>query len=69
MIELKLPLTNVQVELMKLYSTNLSGKDLEDLKNLLVKFYTDRAILMADEIWDEKGLTDTDMEAWLNKKS
>ena len=69
MPELKLPLTNVQLELMKLYSTNLSDKDFEDLKNLFVKFYADKAILMADEIWDKKGLTDADMEAWLTEKS
>ncbi len=69
MIELKLPLTNVQVELLKLYSTNLSDKDLEDLKNVLAKFYADKAISLANEIWDKKGLTDTDMEAQLNEKS
>ncbi len=69
MVELKLPLTNVQVELLKLYSTNLSDKDLEDLKNVLAKFYADKAISLANEIWDKKGLTDTDMEAQLNEKS
>lgn len=69
MIELKFPLTNVQVELMKLYSTNLSNKDLEDLKNVLAKFYADKAISGANELWDKRGLTDTDMENWLNEKS
>jgi len=69
MIELKLPMTNVQVELMKLYSTNLSKEDFEDLKNILVKFYANKATLQANEIWDERGLNDTDMEAWLNEKS
>ncbi len=69
MIELKLPLNNVQVELLKLFSTNLSDKDLEDLKNVLAKFYADKAILKANEIWDERGLADADMEAWLNEKS
>lgn len=69
MIELKFPLTNVQVELLKLYSTNLSNKDLEELKDVLAKYYADKAILLANEIWDKKGLTDTDMEFWLNEKS
>ncbi len=69
MSELKFPLTNAQVELMKLYSTNLSNQDLEELKNLLSKFYANKAIAQADEIWNEKGLTDADMESWLNQKS
>ncbi len=69
MIELKLPLTNVQMELIKLYATNLSDKDLEDLKNLLARFYTEKAIDRANAIWDEKGLTDADMEKWLHQKS
>ncbi len=69
MIEIKFPLTNIQMELMKLYATNLSNKDLEELKNILVKFYADKAISHADAIWDEKGLTDADMEQWLNQKS
>lgn len=69
MIELKLPLTNVQMELIKLYATNLSDKDLEDLKNLLARFYAEKAIDGANAIWDEKGLTDADMEKWLHQKS
>ncbi|MBA4140180.1 MAG: hypothetical protein H0X70_06690 [Segetibacter sp.] len=69
-MELKLPLSNVQLELMKLFATNLSNEDLEDLedlKDLLAKFYADKAIANANAVWDEKGLTDTDMEIWLQK--
>ncbi len=69
MIELKLPLNNVQLELLKLYSTNLSAKDLEELKDVLARFYAEKAIVKANEIWNERGLTDTDMEHWLNEKS
>lgn len=69
MIELKLPLTNVQMELMKLYSTNLSQKDLEELKNVLAGYYADKAISQANTLWDERNLTYADMEAWLNEKS
>ncbi len=69
MTELKLPLNNVQLELLKLYSTNLSDKDMEDLKNVLAAFYAGKAIGKANDIWDEKGLTDDDMEVWINEKS
>jgi hypothetical protein len=66
---LNYPLTNVQIELMKLFNTNLSEKELAELKDLLSRFYADKAISQADLIWDEKGLTDEDMENWLNEKS
>jgi hypothetical protein len=69
MIDVKFPLSNVQMELMKLYSTNLSDKELAELKDVLAKFYADKAINKANEIWEEKGLTDADMEKWLNEKS
>jgi DeoR/GlpR family transcriptional regulator of sugar metabolism len=69
MIDLKFPLTNIQVELLKLYSTNLNDADIAELKNVLARFYADKAINKANAIWDEKGLTDANMEDWLNEKS
>ena len=69
MSELKLPLTNVQLELMKLYSTNLSDSELDELRNVLSKFYAEKAITMADRIWDECKLTDEDMDNSLNQTS
>jgi len=66
---LNYPLSNVQVELMKLFSTNLSNKELIELKDLLSGFYSQKATAQADEIWDEKRLSDEHMEKWLNQKS
>ena len=64
---LNYPLTNVQIELMKLFSTGLSDKELIELKDLLSGFYANKAIAEADAIWDVRGLTDDDMEKWLNE--
>jgi len=69
MSELSYPLSNVQIELMKLFSTNLSDIELAELKNVLAKFYADKATSEADRIWDEKDLTDQDMEKWLDENS
>ena len=66
---LNYPLTNVQIELMKLFNTNLSEDELIELKTVLSRFYADKAIAKADVIWDEKGLSDADMDKWLNEKS
>ena len=64
---LKQPLTNLQIEILELYSTALTEEDLKALKTLLAKFYAERAIREADRIWDEKHLTNKDMEKWLDE--
>ncbi len=69
MNDLEFPLSNVQVELLKLYSTDLSDKDIKELKNILAAFYADKATGKANAVWDEKGLSKADMEKWLNEKS
>ena len=66
---LNYPLTNVQIELLKLFSTNLSESELMGLKDALAKFYAEKSISLADAIWDQRGLTDADMEKWLDENS
>jgi hypothetical protein len=66
---LNYPLTNGQIELMKLFRTNMSEQELLELKDLLAKFYADKATQRANQIWDEKGLTNEDMDKWLNQNS
>src|ERR1700744_3473650 len=66
---LNYPLTNGQIEIMKLFRTNMSEEELLELKDLLARFYADKAIALADKIWDERGLTNQDMDEWLNSKS
>jgi hypothetical protein len=60
------PLSNVQLELLKLYSTNLSEKDILELKDVLAKFYSEKSIELADTIWKQKGYTAEDMNSILN---
>jgi hypothetical protein len=61
------PLTNLQLELLKLYSTNLAQKDLVEIKRMLANYFAQRAIREADKIWEEKGLSNEDMDKWLNE--
>ncbi len=60
-------LSNVQQEILKLYSTELSEKDIYELKSQLAQYYARKAISQADEIWKEKGYTAEDMDSWLNE--
>lgn len=61
-------LSNVQRELLTLYTTNLSDDDLQELKFLLARFFAQRAIQEADRLWDERQLSQADMEAWLHEQ-
>ena len=61
-----MPLSNVQIELLKLFATDLSEEDLKDLKLVIARFFAQRSIEMADRIWEEKDYTDEDMDKLLN---
>lgn len=61
------PLSNIQLELLKLYANNVSEKDLLAIKRLLAKFFMQKAIAEADKVWDEKGYTNETMDNWLKE--
>ncbi len=60
------PLTPLQLELLKLYSTELTTDELHELKRELGRYFAGKAIAAADRSWDQQGLADEDMDAWLN---
>jgi len=60
-------LSNIQQEILKLYSTELSETDIYELKSQLAHYYARKAITQADKVWDEKEYTAEDMDNWLNE--
>lgn len=60
-------LTNLQLELIKLFNYNLSKKQLLDVRDLLGKYFAAKATQEMDKVWDEKGLTNETMDSWLNE--
>lgn len=52
-----LPLSNLQLELLKIYSRNVAEEDLTAIKDLIAQFFAKKATEMADKMWEEKGLT------------
>ena len=56
--EVKAPLSNMQMELMKLYSTGVPDEYLNDIRILVAKFLFAKARAKADQIWDEKSYSD-----------
>lgn len=58
----KKPLSNLQLEILKLYAFDLSYEELADLKEILACHFADRL----DTVCQEKSLTLEDMEKRLN---
>ena len=59
-------LSYLQLEILKLYSTNLNEDELIALKTLLANYFAQKAIQEADKIWNERNLSNQEMDKWLN---
>ena len=46
--------SNLQHELLKLYSKNVSDDDLIAIKDLLGKYFAQKTIASANKVWEEK---------------
>ena len=64
--ELKPPLTNVQLELLKAFSLNLPEADLKKIQAFITSLLLERAHDAADAAWEERGYTNETMEEWLH---
>lgn len=59
--EIKQPFSNIQLELLKVFASNVSDEDLLEIKNLLAKYFLEKAKDAADKAWDEKGLSEDEL--------
>lgn len=64
--QLHTPLNNAQLELLKLFSTELSEQDLRELKQLLLEFKFKKVTTLADKAWDEQGWTNETVDKLLH---
>lgn len=60
-------LTNVQLELLKLFQYDLPDTQLAEIKNILVRYFAKSAADEMDKLWAENGWTNETMEAWANE--
>ena len=63
------PFSNIQLELLKLYATNVPDADLLEIKRYLSRFFMKKAISEADKIWEERGYTPELMSQILEGKN
>lgn len=59
------PLTNLQLELNKLFILDLSDKQMLDIKQLLSHYFADQASDEMDRLWEENIWSNVTMDNWL----
>lgn len=59
-------LSNVQLELLRVFNHSLSDEDLLEVKRVLANHFAAKASDAMDEVWDRNGLEPGDMNSWTN---
>ena len=62
------PMSNLQLELLKLYATNLPESQLLEIKKLLADYFARQIDLEMNALWDEKGWNEDTIEAWKQER-
>lgn len=62
-------LTNLQLELLRLFSREIHHNELLEIKRMIADYFSKKLTTEAEKIWDEKRMTDDDMDQWLRELS
>ncbi|MCK4842595.1 MAG: hypothetical protein KAT04_12055 [Methylococcales bacterium] len=60
-------LSNLQLELLKVFSYQLDNKQLVDIKELLAKYFAKQATQEMDKLWEENDWDNETMSEWTNE--
>jgi hypothetical protein len=60
-------LTNLQLELLKVFSYPLNQQQLMDIKSLLTNYFAEQATQEMDRLWEEKNWDNNTMAEWANE--
>jgi hypothetical protein len=62
---LRQPLSNLQLELLEMFTQQVTNEDLLAIKKMLSDYFAKKAIDEADKLWDERAYTQDTMNEWL----
>ena len=60
------PLTNVQKELLRLFSQEVPEEQLLEIKKLLAAYFAKQVDIQMDTLWSEKEWNESKIEEWKN---
>ena len=61
-------LTELQLELLKVYSFNPSKEELLEIKSMLANFFANKLLDSVEKGIETNEISDEDLESWLNEK-
>lgn len=57
-------LSNLQMELLKLYARPISDEELKDIKKMLADYFAKKLDEEVDRVWKENGWNQSTIEKW-----
>ena len=60
-------LTNLKLELLKIFSFQLNQQQLTDTKNLLANYFAEQTMQEMDKLWEENNWNNNTMTEWANE--
>ena len=48
------PLTNVQLELLKVFALGVSDEDMQEIRRMLARYFMQKAVQDATKIWNDR---------------
>ena len=60
MVQVQPQFTNLQLELLKVFSRQVSDDDVKAIRKMLLNYFSEKAINLADQTWDKNGWTESD---------
>ena len=63
----KQKLSNLQLELLKVFSYQLNNQQLVDIKKLLTNYFAEQATKEVDRLWEENNWDNETMTEWTNE--
>jgi len=61
----KQPLTRLQLELLKIFARDIDEKDLIEIKKFLIQFFANKAMDLADKVWEQNKWNELDENNFL----
>ncbi len=62
------PMSNLQLELLQMYATNIPDRLLMDIKKMLAEYFAALIDKEMSEVWEEKEWGDETIEGWKTER-
>ncbi len=66
MLTIQQPLSNMQLELLKLYAAGVPDAYLGEIKEIIARYLLAKAREEAGKVWQEKGYTQETAQQWVS---